>query len=111
MQSGFHFQNTQRIRKLCILGLSAFLIDWYKRALQTLSFILDKWVVPCLGLYSIPQNTGGVGKACTLTITFLSFIVTTILLFGPIKARVILFDFGLVYLRAIQHLFLSSSRI
>ena len=37
--------------------------------------------------------------------------VTAISLLGPIKAGVVLLDFGLVYFKAIQHLFLSSSLI
>ena len=37
--------------------------------------------------------------------------VTAILLFGSIKTEVVLLDFGLVYFRAIQYLFLSFGRI
>ena len=41
MRSGFQLHNIQRIRKLYMLSLGAFLINWYKKALPMLSFITD----------------------------------------------------------------------
>ncbi len=45
---------------------------------------------------------------CSLTRPSLSFIDMGILIFGLIKAKVMLLDFCLQYFRAIQHLFLFS---
>lgn len=42
---------------------------------------------------------------------FLFCILTVISLFGPIKARVVLLDFFLVYLRAIEHLFYPYAKL
>ena len=54
---------------------------------------------------------GGIGKAYALTKTSLSCIVVATSLLGPINTEVVLFAFALVYLRAVQHLFLFLGRI
>ncbi len=85
-----------------MFGSGAFFTNWHKRATSTLFFITAKSsAVPCFGLYSVPKNIGGVGKAWALTNASLSCIVTATSLFGSINSGVVLFNLGLVYLRAI----------
>lgn len=111
MQSGSQSHNMQIIWKLYMLGLGVFLMDWHKSVVPILSFVTNEWAIFCTGLYSISSNIRDTEKACTLTKASLSCIITAILLFGLIKVKMVLFACDLVYLGAIQHLFLSSGQI
>lgn len=63
--------------------------------------MIIKYVVLCFGLYFVPKNISGVEKVWAFTNTFLSYVITTILLFSLIKAKMVLFDLDLIYLKAI----------
>lgn len=79
------------------------------RALYTWALVIDLYAVPAGILGSLMLLRGGGGKAVFRTSVSLSFIDVATLPNESFNARVVLNCWGLVYLSAVQHRFLSGA--